>query len=856
MPRIRNNSSLLTVGLCCLFFRLFQGTGVAQQVTCRLPSAHQAYVDQPVVIEPGCEGDAGHGYQYQWNPGDEAGDRPWSDSSRLSVTYAKADGYTAILKVKVDGAWLPANTFSVAIQVLTPVTGNPPASSSTLAYDRIDGRLWNVNSDNGSITQTDAKTGARIRETPMKGEPKNLALDSNGNVWVTVRNPSSLVKVDRMTGKAQSIPLPYGSLPFGLVIDRAGHKAYVSLEATGKVAKIDLESFAIGAMADVFPTPRAMALSHDGKRLLVARLHTSVRQELPPDSSYGELAELSTADLTVTHRIPLAYDRTPDSRLGGSGVLTQLRSLVIHPDGKKAWVTAVKANIFRGRVRSGKDFDPNGENALRSVVAVIDLDHRKEDLSRRLDVDDSGMPSAIAFTANGAYGFLATQGTNSIEILGGETLQDVGTVGPVHYGPEMAPDGLVLSPDDSLLFAHNFTTRTLGIYDRTRIGPTGGLLSLKTVSLVSQDRLAPRQLKGLQLFYNSADPRITKSGYISCAICHLDGGSDRLVWDFTERGEGLRKTIPMLGRAGTGHGPVHWSANFDEIQDFEHDIRGPFAGTGLMDEAIFSQGSRNRTLGDGKAGFSRDLDDLAAYVSTLATFDASPYRNQDGSMTGEALAGREIFRRPEVGCAACHSGRNFTDSDLGSRPFRLHDVGTLRPTSGKRLGDTLIGLDTPTLLGIWQFPPYLHDGSARTLMDVITTGNPENRHGRTSDLDERERRQLVEYLMQLDGSEAGAMAAHEQGKRRTGFGLRATPRNNLLEMRFDLPQGPSRVVVRITDARGRTLAKVAAHRRSGGYLAQWRMKADEAVSMAGKALFFQVMDSDRIVFAGKAVLMR
>src|SRR5690606_1007658 len=58
--------------------------------------------------------------------------------------------------------------------------------------------------------------------------------------------------------------------------------------------------------------------------------------------------------------------------------------------------------------------------------------------------------------------------------------------------------------------------------------------------------------------------------------------------------------------------------------------------------------------------------------------------------------------------------------------------------------------DTPTLLGIWQTAPYLHDGSAPTLFDVLTTKNPDGLHGETSSLSETELRQLVAYLEQLD----------------------------------------------------------------------------------------------------------
>jgi cytochrome c peroxidase len=69
-----------------------------------------------------------------------------------------------------------------------------------------------------------------------------------------------------------------------------------------------------------------------------------------------------------------------------------------------------------------------------------------------------------------------------------------------------------------------------------------------------------------------------------------------------------------------------------------------------------------------------------------------------------------------------------------------------------------MGLDTPTLKGIWELCPYLHDGSAATLMDVISVANPEDRHCRTSHLAPREQEQLVAYLMQIDDRESGGVA--------------------------------------------------------------------------------------------------
>jgi hypothetical protein len=80
----------------------------------------------------------------------------------------------------------------------------------------------------------------------------------------------------------------------------------------------------------------------------------------------------------------------------------------------------------------------------------------------------------------------------------------------------------------------------------------------------------------------------------------------------------------------------------------------------------------------------------------------------------------------------------------------LHDVGTILPTSGKRLGAPITGLDVPTLKGIWQNAPYLHDGRAATLKEIFTRYNPHDQIGHTSSLNDGELDQLVAYLQQLD----------------------------------------------------------------------------------------------------------
>ena len=55
----------------------------------------------------------------------------------------------------------------------------------------------------------------------------------------------------------------------------------------------------------------------------------------------------------------------------------------------------------------------------------------------------------------------------------------------------------------------------------------------------------------------------------------------------------MRNTIDLRGRAAMGHGYLHWSANFDELQDFEGQIRQLRGGTGLMTDAAFYTGTRS-----------------------------------------------------------------------------------------------------------------------------------------------------------------------------------------------------------------------------------------------------------------------
>ncbi|HEX3048789.1 MAG TPA: cellulose binding domain-containing protein, partial [Bacillota bacterium] len=131
----------------------------------------------------------------------------------------------------------------------------------------------------------------------------------------------------------------------------------------------------------------------------------------------------------------------------------------------------------------------------------------------------------------------------------------------------------------------------------------------------------------------------------------------------------------------------------------------------------------------------QELDDVANYIKSIKE-ENSPYCNPDGSMTADAAAGKALFESTATQCATCHSGPNLTD-------LAIHDVGT------KDAYDIDGNYVSPPLIELWRTAPYLHDGSAPTLRDVLTTKNIGDKHGKTSQLTSTQIDQLVAYMLQV-----------------------------------------------------------------------------------------------------------
>ncbi|HEX3028382.1 MAG TPA: RICIN domain-containing protein [Clostridia bacterium] len=269
--------------------------------------------------------------------------------------------------------------------------------------------------------------------------------------------------------------------------------------------------------------------------------------------------------------------------------------------------------------------------------------------------------------------------------------------------PGQGPRGISISPDDKTIAVGAYFTGEVYFIDT--VGNT-----LKNTVKLGVQPVESQERRGERIFY---DASTTTQKWLSCASCHPEGRADGLDWDMPNDGIGNTKnTKSMLNVFDTP--PAMWR--------------------GVRDDAHVGIKAGFRFI-KFKEPTQQELDDVAAYIKSLAS-EQNPYSSKDGTMTSDAAAGKAIF---ESKCSYCHSGSLYTD-------LKAHDVGT------KDILDPDGMYYTPTLKELWRTAPYLHDGSAATIHDVLTTKNVGDKHGKTSDLSSQQIDQLEAYILQIGAS--------------------------------------------------------------------------------------------------------
>jgi 6-phosphogluconolactonase (cycloisomerase 2 family) len=689
-------------------------------------------------------------YSYRWEFGDG---RVIDYSNQNSVThaYSQQGVFNGRLIIRDAQSNIFSRNFSAAVG-LAPSERDNVVNSSPIAMSPDKSVLWVANIDNSSVSALDVKNTNNvtlINEFKVCSQPDSVAIANDNSVWISCSGDDRVAVLNSRvlsSGSLQDnlsyISLRYGSAPSGLVFDNNTKAIFVTAQGAAVLYRINSATRSISNVIKLGGTPHALALDQNLGSLYVSSFISS------QNSRRGRVWKLSTKDLAQTPlTISLIEDTTSQpSSSAAPGIPNYLSDLAINPQNKQVWVVGKKDNV---RSTNSKQHD----QLIRSIMMFID-ETGKEIVANRIDFDNSAPPEALTFSSSGVFAAIAFQGTNRIAIYNVNKRE---SLAGVDVG--LAPRGILVDEANGRLFTLSLTEETVSVVDAKDLFLTGngGLKVIKNVASIKSSERSSEVRLGKQIFYNAGDPRMTKqepdannTGYFACSTCHFAGGHDGMTWNFSDRGEGLRNTTSLLGQRGDETGFQHWSGNFDEIQDFEHDIRDAFGGTGFLTDQQFNSGNRNKSLGGSKTGVNKELDALAAYVRSLRTFPRSFYKSAANRWSVESSQGAKLFAA--LNCTSCHSGIMFTDSDTGKR----HDVGTILPTSGKRLGGVLDGLDTPTIIGLTHTAPYLHDGSVPTLMDFFGYLRPLSKriagtaHDLGSEVTTAYRKRLYRFLRYLD----------------------------------------------------------------------------------------------------------
>ncbi len=242
---------------------------------------------------------------------------------------------------------------------------------------------------------------------------------------------------------------------------------------------------------------------------------------------------------------------------------------------------------------------------------------------------------------------------------------------------------------------------------------------------------AERVALGHQLFF---DPRLSGDGNMSCASCHnpMFGWSDGLPTARGAKSQVLGRATPTVINTAY-NGLQMWDGRKKSLED---QAMGPMEANVEMNADMgklfaFLKGNAGYREQFAKAYPGEAIDAstvskaIAAFERTIVSRDAPFDRWLAGkadAMTPDQVRGFALFVDPRKGnCAACHNGPNFTDN--GFHNVGLASWGQPNPDMGRYairpVGATKGAFKTPTVREAVNTAPYFHDGSARSLEEVM-----------------------------------------------------------------------------------------------------------------------------------------
>jgi cytochrome c peroxidase len=265
---------------------------------------------------------------------------------------------------------------------------------------------------------------------------------------------------------------------------------------------------------------------------------------------------------------------------------------------------------------------------------------------------------------------------------------------------------------------------------------------------------------GKKLFF---DPRLSKSGFISCNSCHnlSMGGSDNLKTSIGHNWQKGPINAPTVLNSSLSF-VQFWDGRADSLKA---QAGGPIANPGEMAlthalaEGILTSipgyvTEFKQVFGDNKIDIDRVTDAIAEFEKTLVTPNSRFDKWLQGDakvLTEQELAGYKLFKNS--GCISCHYGESVGGSTFHKMGM-VEEYKAKSPAEGRK---AVTGKDedrfmfkVPNLRNVELTYPYFHDGEAETLTEAVDVMGRLQLGKKLSDT---ENAQIVAFLKSLTGDQ-------------------------------------------------------------------------------------------------------
>lgn len=291
-------------------------------------------------------------------------------------------------------------------------------------------------------------------------------------------------------------------------------------------------------------------------------------------------------------------------------------------------------------------------------------------------------------------------------------------------------------------------------------------LGFPTINVPSDNPITKAKIDlGKKLFFEKL---LSRDSSISCASCHNPSFA---FTDGLQKARGIKnrevsRNTPTLTNIAYNNSflrdgvnpsleaqvivPIHEKNEFDfHILLVTERLNKKKEYVELFDKA-FGKNPNPKFISQALATYERTL------ISGNSRYDKFMFHKDSSALTKKEQRGMRLFNK--LNCISCHSGFNFSNGEIVNNGLYEHydDQGKMRVTLDPKDRGTF---KVPTLRNIGVTYPYMHDGSLRTLEEVINHYANGGENNKNKDkrivsfkLNEKERSELIAFLNSLTDS--------------------------------------------------------------------------------------------------------